>query len=166
MGCWRRPRPDSGLIVDHATITLSHGEKQNAAATWKQAFGFHPLMAYLRGPDPLHQEHRLAEPARQVLCSERSLARALPDPRRQRPTMAPPPGPGLARGHPKATHLATALHRLRQTPWPACNPPTCINNRVELDTTHPLRRPSGMRNKRRNPPNQPEPLATCSTKIT
>ena len=32
------PDLTAGLIVDHATITLSHGEKQNAAATWKQTF--------------------------------------------------------------------------------------------------------------------------------
>lgn len=34
-----------------ATITLAHSEKENAAATWKKTFGFHPLLAFLDRPD-------------------------------------------------------------------------------------------------------------------
>lgn len=42
----------AGLTIDlDATILISHSDKQNAAATWKKTFGFHPLMAYLDRPD-------------------------------------------------------------------------------------------------------------------
>jgi hypothetical protein len=34
-----------------ATITIAHSEKQNAAATWKKTFGFHPLRCFLDRPD-------------------------------------------------------------------------------------------------------------------
>ena len=34
-----------------ATITIAHSEKENAAATWKKTFGFHPLLAFLDRPD-------------------------------------------------------------------------------------------------------------------
>lgn len=34
-----------------ATITISHSEKENAAATWKRTFGFHPLLCFLDRPD-------------------------------------------------------------------------------------------------------------------
>ena len=42
------PGADGSLVpVDiDATIVLSHSEKQNAAATWKKTFGFHPLAAF------------------------------------------------------------------------------------------------------------------------
>jgi hypothetical protein len=30
-----------------ATITIAHSEKENAAATWKHTFGFHPLLCWL-----------------------------------------------------------------------------------------------------------------------
>jgi hypothetical protein len=30
-----------------ATITIAHSEKENAAATWKRTFGFHPLLCFL-----------------------------------------------------------------------------------------------------------------------
>src|SRR4029079_1308938 len=41
------------LGVDiHATITIDHSDnKENAAATWKRTFGFHPLLAFLDRPD-------------------------------------------------------------------------------------------------------------------
>ena len=40
------------LAIDFdATITIAHSEKENAAATWKRTFGFHPLLAYLDRPD-------------------------------------------------------------------------------------------------------------------
>jgi len=46
------PDLKAGLTIDlDATILISHSEKENAAATWKRTFGFHPLMAYLDRPD-------------------------------------------------------------------------------------------------------------------
>lgn len=42
----------SELCLDFdATITISHSEKENAAATWKRTFGFHPLLCFLDRPD-------------------------------------------------------------------------------------------------------------------
>lgn len=46
--------PDLGeeLRLDFdATIAISHSEKENAAATWKRTFGFHPLLCFLDRPD-------------------------------------------------------------------------------------------------------------------
>ena len=42
------PGGDGSLIaVDlDATIVTAHSEKENAAATWKKTFGFHPLAAF------------------------------------------------------------------------------------------------------------------------
>ena len=34
-----------------ATVVIAHSEKENAAATWKRTFGFHPLLAFLDRPD-------------------------------------------------------------------------------------------------------------------
>lgn len=34
-----------------ATITIAHSEKENAAATWKHTFGFHPLLCSLDRPE-------------------------------------------------------------------------------------------------------------------
>jgi hypothetical protein len=34
-----------------ATITVAHSEKENAAATWKRTFGFHPLLCFLDRPE-------------------------------------------------------------------------------------------------------------------
>ena len=44
----RAPGADGSLIpVDiDATIVIAHSEKENAAATWKKTFGFHPLAAF------------------------------------------------------------------------------------------------------------------------
>jgi hypothetical protein len=40
------------LVVDFdATISIAHSEKENAAATWKKTFGFHPLLAFLDRPE-------------------------------------------------------------------------------------------------------------------
>jgi len=40
------------LLIDiDATITIAHSEKENAAATWKHTFGFHPLLAFLDRPE-------------------------------------------------------------------------------------------------------------------
>ena len=42
----------TGLVIDlDATITIAHSEKENAAATWKRTFGFHPLLAFLDRPE-------------------------------------------------------------------------------------------------------------------
>ena len=47
------PDPDGWLHLDaDATITIDHCDnKQNAAATWKHTFGFHPLLVFLDRPD-------------------------------------------------------------------------------------------------------------------
>jgi hypothetical protein len=34
-----------------ATITIAHSEKENAAASWKKTFGFHPLLCFLDRPE-------------------------------------------------------------------------------------------------------------------
>lgn len=45
-------QPSAELRIDFdATITIAHSEKENAAATWKHTFGFHPLLAFLDRPD-------------------------------------------------------------------------------------------------------------------
>jgi hypothetical protein len=46
------PDLSQGLCLDFdATISIAHSEKQNAAATWKRTFGFHPLLCFLDRPD-------------------------------------------------------------------------------------------------------------------
>lgn len=46
------PDLDAELRIDFdATITIAHSEKENAAATWKRTFGFHPLLAFLDRPE-------------------------------------------------------------------------------------------------------------------
>ena len=46
------PDPAAELRIDFdATISIAHSEKQNAAATWKKTFGFHPLLAFLDRPE-------------------------------------------------------------------------------------------------------------------
>ena len=40
------PEPGCELRID-ATISIAFSEKENAAATWKKTFGFHPLLAFL-----------------------------------------------------------------------------------------------------------------------
>jgi Transposase DDE domain group 1 len=46
------PDVTAGLTIDlDATVTVAHSEKQNAAATWKRTYGFHPLLACLDRPD-------------------------------------------------------------------------------------------------------------------
>jgi Transposase DDE domain group 1 len=46
------PDPSQMLVLDvDATITISHSEdKENAAATWKKTFGYHPLLVFLDRP--------------------------------------------------------------------------------------------------------------------
>src|SRR3954447_5785430 len=42
------PGVEAGLCPDFdAAITIAHCEKENAAATWKKTFGFHPLLCFL-----------------------------------------------------------------------------------------------------------------------
>jgi hypothetical protein len=46
------PEPGQELRIDFdATITIAHSDKENAAATWKKTFGFHPLLAFLDRPE-------------------------------------------------------------------------------------------------------------------
>jgi hypothetical protein len=46
------PDLGQGLVLDFdATIVIAHSEKENAAATWKKTFGFHPLLCFLDRPD-------------------------------------------------------------------------------------------------------------------
>jgi hypothetical protein len=47
------PAHDGWLHLDvDATITIDHSDnKENAAATWKKTFGFHPLLVFLDRPD-------------------------------------------------------------------------------------------------------------------
>jgi hypothetical protein len=46
------PDLSAELCLDFdATITIAHSEKENAAATWKRTFGFHPLLCFLDRPD-------------------------------------------------------------------------------------------------------------------
>jgi hypothetical protein len=46
------PQPGTELRIDFdATISIAYSEKENAAATWKKTFGFHPLLAFLDRPE-------------------------------------------------------------------------------------------------------------------
>jgi len=46
------PGPGGELRIDFdATISIAFSEKQNAAATWKKTFGFHPLLAFADRPE-------------------------------------------------------------------------------------------------------------------
>jgi Transposase DDE domain group 1 len=46
------PAGGTELRIDFdATISIAYSEKQNAAATWKKTFGFHPLLAFLDRPE-------------------------------------------------------------------------------------------------------------------
>jgi hypothetical protein len=45
-------RPAGPLVIDiDATLITAHSDKDGAAGTFKGGFGFHPLLAYLDGPD-------------------------------------------------------------------------------------------------------------------
>lgn len=52
-GAGPEPGAEAGpLVIDvDATITIAHSEKDNAAATWKKTFGYHPLLAFLDRPE-------------------------------------------------------------------------------------------------------------------
>lgn len=46
------PEPGCELRIDFdATISIAFSEKENAAATWKKTFGFHPLLTFLDRPE-------------------------------------------------------------------------------------------------------------------
>ncbi len=46
------PDPAGELRIDFdATISVAFSEKENAAATWKKTFGFHPLLAFADRPE-------------------------------------------------------------------------------------------------------------------
>ena len=46
------PGPGAELRIDFdATVSIAHSEKQNAAATSKKTYGFHPLLAFLDRPE-------------------------------------------------------------------------------------------------------------------
>ena len=46
------PEPGTELRIDFdATISIAFSEKENAAATWKKTFGFHPLLAFADRPE-------------------------------------------------------------------------------------------------------------------
>jgi len=46
------PQGSGELRIDFdATISIAFSEKENAAATWKKTFGFHPLLAFLDRPE-------------------------------------------------------------------------------------------------------------------
>jgi hypothetical protein len=96
----------AGLIADiDSTITIAHSEKENAAATWKRTFGFHPLLCFLDRPEVAGGEALagLLRPgnagsstaADHVEVLEMALA-ALPEAARPRPGDRPHEGrPGL-----------------------------------------------------------------------
>ena len=45
-------RPAGPLVIDiDATLITAHSDKDGTAGTYKGGFGFHPLLAYLDGPD-------------------------------------------------------------------------------------------------------------------
>ena len=97
--------PDLGqeLCLDFdATITIAHSEKENAAATWKRTFGFHPLLCFLDRPDVAGGEALAGllragnagsnTAADHIAVLDQALT-ALPEPARPRP--GDPDGPRL-----------------------------------------------------------------------
>ena len=42
------PRQDGRVVIDlDATLVTAHSDKEDAAPTWKKAFGFHPLLGFV-----------------------------------------------------------------------------------------------------------------------
>ena len=97
-----------------ATITIAHSEKENAAATWKRTFGFHPLLCFLDRPEiasgealagllrrrERRVEHRRRSHRRAGHGVGRAAAGGPPAP--GRPVRSAAVGPlGLGRGHPR-----------------------------------------------------------------
>ena len=105
-----------------ATISIAHSEKENAAATWKHTFGFHPLLAFLDRPEVAAGEALAGllragnagsnTAADHIAVLDMALA-ALPQPARPRP--GDPSGPRLlARSDSAgATHAFAAACRKR-----------------------------------------------------
>src|SRR3954451_17884489 len=98
---WRR-----GVCLDFdATITIAHSEKENAAATWKKTFGFHPLLCFLDRRDVAGGEALAGllrkgnagsnTAADHIVVSDMALD-ALPE--RARPTPNEEPGTGVSDG--------------------------------------------------------------------
>ncbi|MGV1030566.1 MAG: IS1380 family transposase [Dermatophilaceae bacterium] len=105
-----------------ATISIAHSEKENAAATWKHTFGFHPLLCFLDRPEVAAGEALAGllrsgnagsnTAADHIAVLDMALA-ALPQPARPRP--GDPSGPRLlARSDSAgATHAFAAACRAR-----------------------------------------------------
>ena len=105
-----------------ATITIAHSEKENAAATWKHTFGFHPLLCFLDRPEVAAGEALAGllragnagsnTAADHIVVLDMALA-SLPEPGRPRP--GDPHGPRLlARSDSAgATHAFAAACRDR-----------------------------------------------------
>ena len=105
-----------------ATISIAHSEKENAAATWKHTFGFHPLLCFLDRPEVAAGEALAGllragnagsnTAADHIAVLDMALA-ALPQPARPRP--GDPNGPRLlARSDSAgATHAFAAACRER-----------------------------------------------------
>ena len=105
-----------------ATISIAHSEKENAAATWKHTFGFHPLLCFLDRPEVAAGEALAGllrsgnagsnTAADHIAVLDMALA-ALPQPARPRP--GDPSGPRLlARSDSAgATHAFAAACRER-----------------------------------------------------
>ena len=105
-----------------ATISIAHSEKENAAATWKHTFGFHPLLCFLDRPEVAAGEALAGllragnagsnTAADHIAVLDMALA-ALPQPARPRP--GDPNGPRLlARSDSAgATHAFAAACRDR-----------------------------------------------------
>ncbi|MGE5285627.1 MAG: IS1380 family transposase [Micromonosporaceae bacterium] len=117
------PNLAAELRIDFdATITIAHSEKENAAATWKRTFGFHPLLAFLDRPEVAGGEALagLLRPGNagantavdHITVLDMALA-ALPEPARPRP--GHPAGPRvLARSDSAgASHAFAAACRER-----------------------------------------------------
>lgn len=52
----RGPAADGPVTVDiDGVLVLAHSEKQDATATWKKAFGHHPLVAFVDHGQAIHQ---------------------------------------------------------------------------------------------------------------
>src|SRR3954447_10074784 len=111
------PDLDAGLCLDFdATITIAHSEKENAAATWKKTFGFHPLLCFLDRRDVAGGEALAGllrkgnagsnTAADHIVVSDMALD-ALPE--RARPAPDEEPGTGVSYGRDHGS-------------WPAATP--------------------------------------------
>jgi hypothetical protein len=117
------PEPGGELRIDFdATISVAFSEKQNAAATWKKTFGFHPLLAFLDRPEVAGGEALAGllragnagsnTAADHVKVLDMALA-ALPERARPRPGDADSPRVLARSDSAGATHLFAAACRKR-----------------------------------------------------